>query len=396
MRGLSINDFWNLRPKLPFRYKATIISGMPKVPDDILTYAITSINLPKMEGQISEGSMYLGNSTFTIPVWNIASRKLEITFEETDQMNVSKFLDALVEESWAQNPWRITVLINFYEEHLRTEDVVTKAYICHLLSYDEPQFKRDGAAGQVTMSATFIIDTIIDNWDGTVITGHQSKKVNSELNPELNTLNQQKQSSKFTYGNVDFGAEAPTTGGMGGVGTGYMQGQIDLDKLIADAKAKGYDVSTIEGAAAYIAKYGMADKAQHQCTRGISLYMQLASRARGESKSQFYQTSCAADDFGNGSSNKNIGESVRNSFKETTFNKKITGKSNMNTFITQNLKKNGDYVTFSYTKADGTKSQHIVYYLNGKYYSDFAQGSATGCGGATSIYSNIKVYNQKS
>lgn len=216
MKGLSIQKFWEMRPKLPFRFKTQFFTGFNDMADSLLPFTVTSINLPKMEGQASEGSMYLGDSVFTVPVWNIASRKLEITFEENDNMLVSQFIDRLNTESYGKVPWRITIVIHEYEEHFDDEKVNSKAYICHLSSYEEPSFKRDGAATQVTLSATFIIDTIIEKWvDGMQVTGNQMIKQNFDLNPTLDTLQTHHENEKFAFGDVNWHVDDSIVNGMG-------------------------------------------------------------------------------------------------------------------------------------------------------------------------------------
>lgn len=160
--ALSVTPFWSIKPKLPFRFKAHFYTGIEKL-NNILSISLTNITLPKMEGKVSEGSMYLGNTIFTMPTWSIGSRKIEITFEETDFMTVSQFIDLINNKSWCKAPYRITIAIEEFDDKMRYSK--STGYVCHLGSYTEPQFKRDGSAGQVTMSATFIIDAIIDEWD---------------------------------------------------------------------------------------------------------------------------------------------------------------------------------------------------------------------------------------
>ena len=162
MKGLSVNAFWSIKPKLPFRFKAHFYTGIEKL-NNLLNISLTTITLPKMEGKASEGSMYLGNTIFTVPTWSIGTRKLEITFEETDYMIISQFIDLLNSKSWGKSSYRITIAIEEFDDKMRYSN--SKGYICHLSNYTEPQFKRDGQAGQVTMYATFIIDSIIDDWD---------------------------------------------------------------------------------------------------------------------------------------------------------------------------------------------------------------------------------------
>ena len=163
----------------------------------------------------------------------------------------------------------------------------------------------------------------------------------------------------------------------------------DLSKLQEDAVSyeTDLDVSKIPDAARYVARCGMSEKALGQCTRGIALYLQLASYARGQAK-RTYASACAAHLFGstNALTNYNISSSVASEFSISK-GSNTKGKSNMSSQISNNLKKDGEFVTFKY--AD---SQHIVFRANSGWYSDFKQGTATGCGGETTTYSNVHYF----
>lgn len=235
MKGLSVKRFWNMRPKLPFRFKADFRTGLSGIDDSMLGYAVTRITLPKMEGQASEGSIYLGNVNYTVPVWNIASRKLEISFEETDNMDITKFIDKLNGISWSSIPYKITIILKEYEEHMREENSQAKAFICHLSSYEELQFKRDGQVGQLNISATFIVDTIIDNWDSTkpVITGQLKATTSDKFNPNLDTYYVDEKNEKFKYGNLDLGEGTSQPKKKYHSGAKYKD--LEVDKLEVDA-----------------------------------------------------------------------------------------------------------------------------------------------------------------
>ena len=163
----------------------------------------------------------------------------------------------------------------------------------------------------------------------------------------------------------------------------------NLDLLSKHATQEGYDVKNVDQSANYVAKYCTGGSSQHQCTRGTSLFLQLASYARGEAYSK-YKSSCAAHLFGstNALTNYNISSSVSNEYTMKSAENK-TGKANMNTYITNNIKKDGEFVTFKYST-----SQHIVFHSCGKWYSDFKQGTPAGCGGTNTVYSNIHFFNK--
>ena len=163
----------------------------------------------------------------------------------------------------------------------------------------------------------------------------------------------------------------------------------NLDLLSKHATQEGYNVKNIDQSANYVAKYCTGGSSQHQCTRGTSLFLQLASYARGEAYSK-YQSSCAAHLFGstNALTNYNISSSVANEYTMKSAENK-TGKANMNNNISNNIKKDGEFVTFKYST-----SQHIVFNSCGKWYSDFKQGTPAGCGGTNTVYSNIHFFNK--
>lgn len=163
----------------------------------------------------------------------------------------------------------------------------------------------------------------------------------------------------------------------------------DLDLLNKHATQEGYSVKNISSSANYVAKYCTGSSSQHQCTRGTSLFLQLASYARGEAN-KTYASSCAAHLFGstNPMTKYNISSSVAGEYSKQSGSDK-TGKSKMNSAIADKLKKDGDFVTFKYGK-----SQHIVFYSNGGWYSDFKQGTATGCGNESTKYSMVHYFTR--
>ena len=165
----------------------------------------------------------------------------------------------------------------------------------------------------------------------------------------------------------------------------------DLSVLSEHAQQSGYDVKEIEQSANYVAKYCTGSSSQSQCTRGTSLFLQLASYARGKANAT-YANSCKADLFGSANplTNFNIDSSVAGEYAISSGeNKKVSGKSAMCRHIESMLKKTGDFITFKYDS-----SQHIVFHAQGGWYSDFKQGTAAGCGNESSTYSNIHYFNR--
>jgi hypothetical protein len=163
----------------------------------------------------------------------------------------------------------------------------------------------------------------------------------------------------------------------------------DLDLLSRHAAQEGFNVKDVATSANYVAKYCTGGGSQSQCTRGTALFLQLASYARGEAKAK-YASACAAHLFGsaNPMTNYNISASVAGEYTMSSGVNK-TGKFTMCSYIEKNIMKDGEFVTFQY----GT-SQHIVFRSGGKWYSDFKQGTAAGCGGNKTLFSTIHFFTK--
>lgn len=205
--ALNVVQFYKINPRLPFQFKTKWYTSL--VDDDGLTYCVKSINLPKMEIENNAGFSFFGNAIKSIPTYNPGARKIEITFEENDNMLVSTFIDKLVDASFSRNPYYITIQITQFDEHFQHS--TTKGYVCHLSNYEEPSFKRDGQAQPIDISATFIIDTVIPNFtDANAVSGTIIKHGSPQYNPEMSSLVIDNQNVKFEFGNFKFSNDSLT------------------------------------------------------------------------------------------------------------------------------------------------------------------------------------------
>lgn len=376
MRGLSINKFWNMRPKLPFRFVAKFFTGLPGVDDDKLSYCVTNVSVPKIEGQASEGSMYLGNTIFTIPVWNIASRKLDISFEETDTMEITQFVDKLNSESYGKVPWRITVVITEFEEHNRYDKSKSTAYICHLVSYDEPQFKRDGSAGQVTMSTSFIVDSIVENWSESMgtITGQRNVAVDNQYNHKLDTMEQNVQNTEFTYGNVNFGVDYSIIPNSNNKLTQFTSNnknrEANYDALLDRMRTAGINTNDTTQVVQYLQKEGYITDSYQKGINGLcatSTYL-VAAITTGQK------------DLGSTAGNGENQDLSRYGYKKVQ-GLSGNGAADLNKMVKNGDLKVGDVINITY--ADGSKYGHAVTVIEKPdgsigFASDFKQKNASG------------------
>jgi hypothetical protein len=198
--GLKITDFYSMRPKLPFRFKTDWFTGLLNK-DDVLSYCVTSISVPKPEIENTLGFSTFGNAFISMPTFSPGHRRLDITFEETDDMYVIQFLDELLKRSYSKEPYHLTIGVHHYDEHFQHETIV--GYVCHLSSYDEPQFKRDGQAQAITVTAKFVVDSIINNFSANqAIVGFTRKAADGSLNPDIDLLVIDNQNDEFRFGNL--------------------------------------------------------------------------------------------------------------------------------------------------------------------------------------------------
>lgn len=201
--SLSIVPFYSLKPHLPFRYKTKWYIGFGDTKQkETLSYCVSSITLPKVEIENNLGFSYFGDSFISMPTFSPGKRHLNIVFEETDDMLVSRLLDGLIERSYSKTPYYITIEITEFNEHFTKG--ITKGYVCHLSTYEEPQFKRDGQAQAITINASFIVDSIINAFTETqAITGTKNTRDNTEYNAPIPNLTVDIQTEEFRFGDLN-------------------------------------------------------------------------------------------------------------------------------------------------------------------------------------------------
>jgi hypothetical protein len=380
MLGLGIQKFWNMRPKLPFRFKVQFYTKIEEIYniDEILAISLTNINLPKMEGQAGEGSLYLGDTVYTIPVWSLGSRKLEITFEETDNMAITRFIDEIHNKSWRKNPYRITIIVHQFDEKMREDNSKptrysqSTGYVCHLCSFQEPAFKRDGNAGQLTVTATFIIDSVIENWDVNeegkyLVAGNtDSNKLdgyNDEIDFKDNSLK-----TRVDTSNLDNNEENSKKRLEEFKGDNVKR-EENYQKLLSELKAAGVDRSDTAAVVNYLQKNGYITAGYNKELNGLcatSTYV-VAAITSGQEK------------LGNTAGHGESQDLSNYGYKKVDSGK---GAAELKKLLAEGKLREGDVINISY--ADGGKYGHAVTVVKNKqtnkleFVSDFRQQSIHG------------------
>lgn len=182
--GLAVKKFFHTLPQLPFRFVVDFAKGDGKLPDK-LKYAVRSVKFTDAEGNTSEGAIYYGNGSFTIPVWDITARSLSITFEETDDMFVTKFADDIAALSFNSTPLRLAVVVREYD-NMMYKVLKGRCYWVELLDYDEPQFARTGGPSVVSITMNFIVKAISEDY---AVSDDELKRILNKTNMQLSQFN---------------------------------------------------------------------------------------------------------------------------------------------------------------------------------------------------------------
>lgn len=193
-------------------------------------------------------------------------------------------------------------------------------------------------------------------------------------------------------------------------GTGYMAKDYtpNLKQINADAKNKGYDLTKPDEAAAYMYKYGTADKGLKQCTRGPNLTIQLMAYAKDEKAGkdmtgrEYYKSGPAANLF---DPTKSSNETIRTMYdKDSSYENMTMNRSEFESTMSKKMTKAGDFVTFKieYIGTDGKKkySQHTVmanYDNAGNLlpFADFRQKTLLGYSGTDHKITDIHFFSNK-
>lgn len=183
--GLAVTNFFDFAPHLPFRFEAELYLGSSNINQTVLKYTVQTVKISGAECNTTNAATYYGNGYKTIPIWNV-SRSMTITFEETDNLEVTRMLDEIVEQQRAGLPWVIGVHLREFDAKFNTI-VSDRLYKCVLASFDDPAFSRTGNPGPATVSATFNIMSE-QPWSASNVENVGAGEANESETPDLTTV----------------------------------------------------------------------------------------------------------------------------------------------------------------------------------------------------------------
>lgn len=193
--ALAVKKFFHTIPQLPYRFVADFVIDGAMLNN--MRFAVRSVKYTEAEGNTSDAATYYGNGYYTIPIWDISSRALSITFEETDDMQVTTLLDAIATRSYNKTPAMIAIVLREYD-NMFMKVLSGRCFWVYLQDYDEPAFSRTGGPSVVSINANFIVRAVSNDFN--VDDATLGNKL-SQIGKALNTFNNQKDETTSVWYN---------------------------------------------------------------------------------------------------------------------------------------------------------------------------------------------------
>lgn len=158
-------DFNRYKPKQVYTFTVDVSTdGMADEVKKRISNSVSKIDVLKTPiSTIDDGLMGYGLYWRTVPFQNIDSRKLTITFEETDDMLISQYIGEKM--AGYKNSvltlfsnYNFDITLHVYNEYKITNNEnneYTYEYKALLIDFQQPQFNRTGNVDKIDVTATF-------------------------------------------------------------------------------------------------------------------------------------------------------------------------------------------------------------------------------------------------
>lgn len=147
---------------LPFRFKVSFSSVKNFLTEyTSLSFNVKSINKPRFPLGTDSINQNYGTTKFVMPTFEFDKATLDITFVEEDNSYMQKVLLSSLGNAMTNSSNGIFVKIEEYDMALTTL-ISTRIYECQLKSVDMPEYSRSGSASIMTITAHYIVQSIIN------------------------------------------------------------------------------------------------------------------------------------------------------------------------------------------------------------------------------------------
>lgn len=153
-------SMWPYNPDMPFVENIDYWSAEYK---DLISYTIKKISIPTFKIN-TDARKYYGNTQYVIPTLNFGQTEMSITFEETDRLDIYRFLA----NNYGINAYernsregQIVIRLEQYDESMSTV-VDRKYYIALIKNFNMPSFNNNGYGSVIELEATFYVMYVYD------------------------------------------------------------------------------------------------------------------------------------------------------------------------------------------------------------------------------------------
>lgn len=163
---INIFNIQNLRPHINYRFSAEIWPNAAEG-DKIKEYTKFQYTVKKITQPVyrlnTENKKVYGNTAYVVPVFKYGETSLEITFEETDTMEVFKQLCTWMGPNLHKGylPPLINIRVTQFNESM-VDIVDKKVYVCRLKEHGMPSFNNNGFGSPVEITATFNVVYVME------------------------------------------------------------------------------------------------------------------------------------------------------------------------------------------------------------------------------------------
>lgn len=143
----------NFRPHFSYRFKVDFVANPS------FGRFVKSIKLPTISINASDGRKRYGNTQVVLPFFEFGEQEMEITYVETDDMQVINHLTNMM--PWPNSPTKEKIIVTEYDDTMKNVIKITE-YEIVLSEYNAPQWQSAGSTNALEINATYIVRSMKD------------------------------------------------------------------------------------------------------------------------------------------------------------------------------------------------------------------------------------------
>ena len=143
----------NFRPHFSYRFKVDFVANPS------FGRFVKSVKLPSISINASDGRKRYGNTQVVLPFFEFGDQEMEITYVETDDMQVLNHLTNMMH--WPNSPTKEKIIVTEYDDTMKNVIKITE-YEIVLSEYNAPQWQSAGSTNALEINATYVVRSMKD------------------------------------------------------------------------------------------------------------------------------------------------------------------------------------------------------------------------------------------